>query len=118
VTNVTRIDEDGVTLDSADYEWSSEGLLRRVSAVGSRCFWTRTLGGVVVTYDHGYADVPSDLAGVCMAMATRFLTQKDGRLVSLKRIGAVEVRYAVGQGQTGLTSMEDQILNKYRQCLY
>lgn len=51
VTQIVSVVVDGVTLDASDYEVDMEGArLKRVSGG-----WDAPLGGIVVTYDHGYA---------------------------------------------------------------
>ncbi len=61
--------ENGATLDAADFLVNSRaGVLRRLRN-GAPCPWTP--GTVVVTYQAGFADVPTDLAAVAAEMVSR-----------------------------------------------
>lgn len=70
VVAVTSVVVDGTPLLYAyptfEYQWSSYGVLERVYG-----WWPNTPGSIVVTYTHGYPEIPSELTAVCAAMAGR-----------------------------------------------
>lgn len=71
VTAVTAVKEDGTTLAATDYVWTEDGTVRRVDANSLSKFWNSTTGGgILVTYDAGYAeaDIPEDIRDVCAWM--------------------------------------------------
>lgn len=82
VTAVAVIDEAGVaealTAD-VDYRWRRNGQLLRLTAFPAQRVNTRPSGRhwggdhatVQVTYDHGYATIPADIAGLAIAVAAR-----------------------------------------------
>lgn len=65
VTAVSSITDDGVEVQSSDYEVTTSGLLTRLDG----CWGYNT--DVVVTFTHGYTDVPADVTGVVQAIAQR-----------------------------------------------
>lgn len=66
VTAIVSVVEDGEALDSDEYTLGQHGLLHRVNRV-----WPRGVQNIVVTYNHGYATTPDDIAAVCARAAGR-----------------------------------------------
>jgi hypothetical protein len=80
ITDIDSVVEDGVTLTEdvdyfADYD---EGLLEKATTgwptYGAAGKWTTARGGVVITYDVGYATVPSDVKLACLIEVARKFT--------------------------------------------
>ena len=68
VTAVSSVVVDGVTLDPADYTFTSSGLLKRIID------WTT---GATVTYTHGFPEGSDDykaIKAICMDIAARSFT--------------------------------------------
>lgn len=69
LTAVGAVVENGNSLAvTTDFDWTSYGRLIR-----NGC-WPATARSVVVTYTHGYATVPADVKGACLALAGRLFT--------------------------------------------
>jgi len=67
VISVSEVIEDGETLVSGtDYKLGQHGILHRIGAN-----WASGVGVLIVTYTHGYATIPDDIAGVCARAAAR-----------------------------------------------
>jgi hypothetical protein len=67
VISVASVVEDGETLVvTDDYKLGQHGILHRVDDV-----WATGIQIVTVTYTHGYATIPDDVAGVCTRAASR-----------------------------------------------
>lgn len=78
------------------------------------CVWSPR---VWVTYSHGYAEVPDDIAGVALDLAAATLANPN-RLRS-ETIGGESVVYTVETFGTGsLTSSHREILETYRRSAY
>jgi hypothetical protein len=109
VTEVTQADRlsDGtydepetLTAD-VDYELGAAGILYRMQGES----WT---GKVVVTYTHGYENVPSSVQLVALSLAARLYRQME------KPGFDNEVGPNPGQVQAGLTAAERRVLDHYR----
>lgn len=74
-------------------------------------YWAGDLGGVRVTYSHGFAVIPDDLVGVCCSMATRSLRDPAGDLASETLVSYSYTRADVAAA--GLTAREERILTRY-----
>lgn len=72
VSAVTSVTQDGVTVDPADYSWSEAGVLTRTG-------WAWTTSPVVVTFTHGYAEVPAEVSAVVKAVAQRAVDNPGSR---------------------------------------
>ncbi len=98
---------DYVTVDVAEYDWSADGYLRRYWSC-----WTDRPQGVRVTYDHGYAILPRDVAGVCLGAAKRLYDQPDGGGgVQSEQLGDHHVTYFANAGV--LLPQDEEILRHY-----
>ncbi|MDX3199953.1 mobile element protein [Streptomyces scabiei] len=94
---VTEVVLEGVTLvDGTDYDWSHEGILRRL---GCRV-WPNKLRGLQVTYSHGSADRPEDVAEVVLERAEAAFTIPVG--VQSKAVGGQSVTFGA-QAASGST---------------
>ena len=103
VTAVSLLTLDGAPLGPTDYSWRRSGALWRASGG-----WGSTESEVVVTYSHGWAEVPGDLRAVALAAAARLLPN----------LAQVEYEstdgYAVRGGFAGWTLSERLVLDRYR----
>lgn len=105
VTLISAITEEGATVSSDDVEVSmDDGLIRKRSGA---C-WSRRFAGVVVTYTHGYAEVPWDVVECVTQMATRLQNQAGGE-IRQETIGS----YSYTLANVGLTSYESDIIAAY-----
>ncbi len=100
VLAVESVVENGVTLTvNDDYVLIEHGTLYRVGAV-----WYPGPRTVVVTYTHGYAEIPDDVLDVCTRAASR---RYQAGLSSSEAAGVPDVTskslgdYAVGYGSIG-----------------
>lgn len=115
VTSVTTVEElqtwqspDYTTLDSTLYDWSEDGILVK----NTWCVWTNRPRGVRVTYSHGYAVLPREVAGVCLAMAKRWYDNPDNQSVSAEQLGDHHVTYAANSSNNLLPD-EAVLLSQY-----
>lgn len=104
VTAVASVAVEGATLPATEYEWSRVGLLSRISGV-----WPTKLASVAVTYTHGYASLPANVAdalkSVTLAVAARAWSNPAG-LVRMQ-IGSYSEQHATTGGEGGaLTEQE------------
>ncbi len=98
------------TVDVSEYQWTPDGVIQRL---GYRC-WPGYLQGVRVTYNHGYAVLPRDVAGVCLRLAGRLYTNPGGSPVLRETLGDASVEYAnTPTGSGGLLPDEEAILSLY-----
>lgn len=111
VTTVTLVEQlsgaDYVTVDATEYAWSANGYV-------TRCWscWSSAPRGVRVTYSHGYAQMPRDVAGVCLTAAKRLIDSPDGGGgVQSEQLGDHHVTFFAN---TGILLPEDeQVLRQY-----
>lgn len=67
---------------------------------------------VTVTYTHGFATIPNDIKGVCLALAARSLASPDG--VNSESVGSYSVSYSRSGGAVSLLAEEQRLLDSYR----
>lgn len=72
--------------DDTDFEWSEKGILTRLSGC-----WRRRARWYVVTYSHGYAEIPGDVKGVVLRVAARGITNPEG--VRQETLGSYSYSY-------------------------
>lgn len=91
VTAVTLVKVDGVTIPSSDYIFTSAGFLQRVAGAET---WLAGPLGIEVTYNHGFATIPSDIKTICKGAAARALTMNErgasepmGSFMALQSVG-------------------------------
>lgn len=99
------VGDDTLTI-ADDVFWYADGRLYRTSG-GS---WGTARQSVEVTYDHGYAEVPDSVRGVCLAKASRLLANPES--LRQESIGSYSRTYE--GGSSGLTEDEEMILDEYR----
>lgn len=106
VTAVASVTIRGVLLDPSAYTWRSTGLLERQFAS-----WGDPWAPVIVTYDHGYTEIPDDVVGVICDMVANVVVNPSR--VDAETIGSYS---HMRRGSTiGLTITEEQteIAEKY-----
>lgn len=64
LVSVESVKNDGATVTG--FEQSTSGMLR----LSGGC-WSRKLGGIEVTFTHGFDELPADIAGVVLSAASR-----------------------------------------------
>lgn len=69
-----------------------------------------------VDYEHGYAEVPCEIASVVANLVVRNLTVPGGGMVDHETVGPYTARYSTftAQGPLGLSEADRTILNRYR----
>jgi hypothetical protein len=123
VLAVASIVSEGMTLDPSTYRVATRtGAIWANSPFGwgwgSSLTWPdwSDRQSIVVTYDHGYAEIPPDVVGVVCAMTDRALAGAGGGGIKMELIGGY--RYDLGPnadiGGVGLSSAEAEIIDSYR----
>ena len=106
VTSVTLVETlNGTTfdaVDAAEYQWSSDGYIERWWQS-----WADCPRGARVTYSHGYAELPREVAGICLA-----LDNPSGQSVTRETLGDASVEYSAAAGM-GLLPEETEALSQY-----
>jgi hypothetical protein len=112
VTGVTTVEQfDGSvfsTVAATEYTWTREGIIQRLGWQS----WRSGLAVVRVTYNHGYDDLPRDVAGVCLRYAARLLNNPSGSALVRETLGDASVEYLAAAG-TGLLPEEELVLQHY-----
>ncbi len=107
VISVTSITEDGVTLDSASYQWNRFGRVKRLTGIWS----SLNINNVVVVYSHGWATTTRQwqtARQVCLQAASRVYVNS-GQLIS-QRVDMVHEQY----NEIKLTDYEKGLLDPLR----
>lgn len=108
VTAVGEVLLDGEPLiEGTDFSWSADGFLRRL---GGLC-WPDTLRCLQVTFDHGFAQVPEDIAEVVIDQARSMYTLRPG--VQTIQAGGESVTFGA-QAAIGVTSQWSAAVAKYQ----
>ena len=130
VTAVTTvvIGDTTITADT-DYVWDGAHTLYRGTKVNGVLSvngpdylingwgdWGGPGAQVSVTYTHGFASIPGDIKGVCLALAARSLTSPDG--VNSESVGSYSVSYSRSGGAVSLLAEEKALLNRYRRRVF
>lgn len=89
LTELTSVAEDGVELDLADLSWSATGLVAKRNGA----YWTSQLGGIAVTFSHGYATAP-DFDHAIAVMAEAIASGRGDAALIRKRVDDVEYQWA------------------------
>lgn len=113
VLAVDAVSVEGVALVViSDVYWYRDGSLYRRSGLS----WGTERQSVVVTYDHGYAAIPTDIKGVCMRRAARFL---DNPTSTIRRtsVDDATIEYADTAASEAFTDPEREILDAYRPAI-
>lgn len=126
VTAITlvKIGDTTLTVDT-DYVWDGQHTLHRgtkvdgVLSVNGPDYlingwgdWGGPGAQVSVTYTHGFAIIPNDIKGVCLALAARTLGSPDG--VNSESVGSYSVSYSRTGGAVSLLDEERALLDRYR----
>jgi hypothetical protein len=93
----------------------------RTGSLWRRGCWWAERQGIVVSYRHGYKEIPEDLVLVLSSMVDRALSSPDqggpagGGNLESERFGPYTYRFAnPGLGAVGLTAAEQETVNAYR----
>lgn len=106
VADVASVEENGTALvDGTDYDWSTNGVLRRLN--GS---WVRRARYYTVVYSHGYANPPDGLKGIVLRVAARVVDNPEG-LVQ-EAIGGYSAGYRFDPA--ALNDADKRALDPYR----
>lgn len=129
VASVATVKIDDTTLVAdTDYVWDGRWtLLRGTSEAGvlvindgtlisSHGDWGGAGAQVTVTYTHGFATIPDDIKGVCLALAARSLASPDG--VNSESVGSYSVSYSRSGGAVSLLDEERRLLDRYRRRVF
>jgi hypothetical protein len=110
---VTAVDSpilvDGVALADTEWRWNRRGVLWRQDG------WGDELTEVQLTFDHGFATLPADLAAVCRTASLRLSSNPAGR-AHYTIVGDFQVGF--GQPELAFTLAELAVLNKYRRSAW
>lgn len=107
VVEVTSVKLDDVALAyRTDYEWSSDGFLRRIGAC-----WPNRLRCIEVVYSHGFQQIPDDICEVVIDQARAQYAVRPG-LTSMT-VGGQSVAFGA-QASIGVTSQWSTAVEKYR----
>lgn len=113
VVDVSEVTEDAVALtEGTDYVWYRNGSLIRggYGPPWGSAIWSPDRQNVLVTYSHGYLDIPLDLKLACIQVAQNLTGVVQGDVVS-KSIGTLSVTYA--QTSSAIASQQ-AVLGLYR----
>ncbi len=102
VVAVHSVTVDGDALGADDYEWSESGMLRRAGR------WPARYRSVTVVYDHGFNEVPEDVAQAVAEHAAVAMTRSVG--VTNMQLGATSVGFDKG----GVTEAWSQTVARYK----
>ena len=103
VTAVASVVSDGTTVDPGSYEWSSDGAIVHATGV-----WSSALGGIQVTYTHGWSPGDPALAtarSVTLQIAARAYTNP-GQVDSLT-VGGISRTYSRDSPRPGRVEMSE-----------
>lgn len=107
VTAIAGLSLDGVELvDGTDYEWSQDGYVRRLNYL-----WPNRLRCIEVTYSHGYADIPPDIAEAIVDQARAQYVVRPG--VQTVQVGGQSVGFGA-QASVGVTKQWSEAVARYR----
>jgi hypothetical protein len=111
VSTVEYLDGSNVwqTLDPSYYRWN--GKRGQVYLIARAPYWPWQLDTIRVTYDHGYATIPNDLAGLCVRLAARQVANPYDAQSMVT--GGIQMRFSGTRGTDGLKDTELAILGKY-----
>ena len=111
VSTISRITVDGVQLDTSDYEWRKDGLIRHKD----KRPWSASWDGIEAVYTAGYAaDAVPDLAEAVCAIASGVLAVSAG--VVSESADGVSISYSASASSiaAALTSQQKSALEPYR----
>lgn len=107
VTAVEAVELDGQALTyRTDYEWSSDGFLRRVDGC-----WPNRLRCLTIVYSHGFDPIPEDVAEVVSDQARAGYTVRPG--LTAMTVGGQSLSFGA-QASIGVTAQWSAAVEKYR----
>ena len=111
VSEIDSIKVDGTTLTTDEYEWRSDGLIRRTD----KRKWTGAWDGIEVAYTAGYSpDAIPDLMEAVCSVASGVLSVSPG--VTNESADGVSISYSANASSiaAALTSQQQSALEPYR----
>lgn len=105
---VKALAENGIVVDVSTLDVSAGGMVEKRSG---GC-WTRRLGGITVTIDHGYDEVPADVAGVVVSVAAKAFANPTSQQAAAA--GIVTDTFGRGHGPMTLSDAEKALLTPWR----
>lgn len=113
VNAITSLTVRGKTVPVTDLEWSRRtGNVRFIGGYGFPEVW----GGIVITFNSGYAEVPADLKNIVMQVSSVALSSPTG--ATREQAGQVSVAWATTapgvSGGLSLLARDLAIVNSYR----
>lgn len=126
VTEISEVVEDDETLvEDEDYRLGAHGVLWRIYA-----YWATGIQNITVTYTHGHASIPEDIAAVCARVAARIYqaglrAAQVGGVAGIQStaLGDYSVTYATGGNEAvaGVTAapplLPDEMVILDRYCV-
>lgn len=110
VSAISKVSENGIEIDSTEYEWKRSGLIRR------KCRpWSDSWDGIEVDYTAGYSpDAVPDLAEAVCSIASGILSVAPG--VIQESADGVSISYSSSASSiaAALTSQQKSALDPYR----
>ena len=110
VSGITSVKESSVTVDSSEYEWRKDGLLKRVHSC-----WPSKYDSIEVVYTAGYdADAVPDLLDAVCSIVTGVLAVSAG--VTAESADGVSISYSANASSiaAALTSSQKAALTAYK----
>jgi len=109
--SVLEWDASSTLLEATDYRVDRSGILWRLDCDN----WPIGHANVLVSYDHGHAEVPGDLEAACYELAAENYVSSGSGAVSEEVIGNYSVKYdAASVGVAELPATVKNTLNRYR----
>jgi hypothetical protein len=105
VVGVASVTVGGVTLDAAGYYLQGNDLIRWGTAGWPQSGFGNSRSDVVVTYTHGYEEIPGDIHAVCLEMVAR-VWGNPGAVVS-ETVGNVQTTFSV-QPVSGMLMTDEE----------
>lgn len=111
VSAITSVEDDGTALGAADYEWRSDGLVKRAYP---KC-WSRKWNGTKIVYTAGYEiEAVPDLAEAVAAITAGVLSVSAG--VASESADGVSISYSASASSiaASLTAQQKSALEFYK----
>lgn len=109
--SVLEWDASSTTLETTAYRCDRAGILWRMDGD----VWPSGPANVIVAYDHGYAEVPAQLAAACYELAAENYVAAGGGAVTQEVIGNYQVTYSEASvGAVELPHGVKLVLDRFR----
>jgi hypothetical protein len=108
VRAVTALSVDGRPWTAVDYAVDPDGVLTRLGGV-----WPRGQR-IIVTYDHGYLQLPEDIARLVTSLAQRILDGTVGVRSETESLGSRQTSITYHAGAGVFDDADQDILDRYR----